>query len=188
MKPKPEGANWSDESHLSEERGSYPTESGDRSMDVRRWSALMKGALACAQHALPQDVPVGCIIVDDTGQVLAQGWNRREANTLMMAHAEMVAIQQVNELLGQWRCRDLTMVVTLEPCPMCASALLQAQFKQVIFGAWDPLLGALGSVMDMRQFYGHPLTVLGGIEEGACKALLQGFFQQRREAPELEGL
>ncbi|MCA9841509.1 MAG: nucleoside deaminase [Cyanobacteria bacterium HKST-UBA03] len=150
-------------------------------------TAWMDKAIEVAQQALPGDVPVGCIILDNSHQVISEGWNRRELDNSIIAHAEMLAIQQANEKLGQWRLQACTLVVTLEPCPMCASAIIQARIGQVVFGAWDPVVGALGSATDLRQLYwpGKPLAdcglqVLGGIEEARCRQLLTSFFEEKR--------
>jgi tRNA(adenine34) deaminase len=150
-------------------------------------SQWMTHAIGTAKQALPDDVPVGCIIVDDSHQVIAEGCNRRELDNSIIAHAEMLAIQQANEKLGQWRLQHCTLIVTLEPCPMCASAIIQAKIGRVVFGAWDAVVGALGSATDLRELYWpagkasqHRLEVIGGIEEVSCKALLTSFFEEKR--------
>jgi tRNA(adenine34) deaminase len=144
----------------------------------------MAQALDCARRALQTgDVPVGAVVVKD-GQVVGTGWNRREADHKVTAHAEILAIEAANRTVGSWRLDDCDLYVTLEPCAMCASAIMQARIRAVYFGAWDPKAGVAGSVMDLfsEPWVNHRVVVYEGIMEQACKALLDTFFKQLRKS------
>jgi tRNA(adenine34) deaminase len=140
------------------------------------WMSL---ALAEAQRALPRDVPVGAVLVYQ-GELLAQACNQREAENNPVGHAEILTLQIAADRLGQWRLKDTILYVTLEPCPMCASAIMQARVGQVVFGAYDPILGACGSRYGLLTSTPE-LPVLGGIQEEACAHLLRTFFREARE-------
>lgn len=133
-----------------------------------------------AERSLPQDVPVGAIIVNAAGEVIAEGWNTREQDADPAGHAEMMALKLAGAVLQNWRLTDCTLYVTLEPCPMCASAVIQARLSRIVFGAWDPVQGACGSVFNMTTYYPESVEVTGGIQEAACRAQLQDFFQTIR--------
>ncbi|OZG51096.1 cytidine and deoxycytidylate deaminase [Bombiscardovia coagulans] len=125
------------------------------------------------------DVPVGAVIVaSDGSSVIAQGHNQRQAQGDPLAHAEIEALRAVNS----WNLADCTLVVTLEPCPMCAGAALASHLGRIVFGAWDPKLGACGSVWDLARdpHIGHQPEIIGGVEEERCSALLQEFFSTKR--------
>ena len=110
----------------------------------------MQAALSLAKVAGDSgDVPVGAIVVNEAGEILGTGQNLREKNNDPSAHAEIVAMRQAAEKIGSWRLDDLTMVVTLEPCAMCAGAISQSRFKRLVFGTWDEKAGAVGSVWDL---------------------------------------
>ncbi|CCH79851.1 tRNA-specific adenosine deaminase [Nostocoides japonicum T1-X7] len=131
------------------------------------------------------DVPVGAIVVDSLGVVVGRGRNAREAATSGFdptAHAEVVALRAAARSLGRWRLDGCTLAVTLEPCPMCAGALMLARVSRVVFGAWDPKLGACGSVWDIPRDRRatHRAEVVGGIREAECAALLLDFFAGQR--------
>ncbi len=128
------------------------------------------------------DVPVGAVVVDGTGEVIGTGWNVREAEGDPAGHAEVVAIREAARRLGTWRLDGCTLAVTLEPCPMCAGALMLARVERVVFGAWDPKLGACGSVWDIPRDRRatHRAEVVGGIREEECAGLLVDFFGERR--------
>jgi len=136
----------------------------------------MQQAILVAKKALPQDVPVGALILSPTGQVLAEGYNQREALNSPTAHAELLALEQAAKVLGSWRLLGCTMVVTLEPCPMCASAIAQSRLARVVYGAGDALYGGCDSRYHLLQ---HPVKVacVGGIEEEACKQLLRNTYR-----------
>ena len=143
----------------------------------------MEQALALAREAAQAgEVPVGCVIVR-AGAVVGRGRNRREEKRSALSHAEMEAIAQANRALGSWRLEDCELYVTLEPCPMCAGAILNARISRVYFGARDRVMGACGGVMNlfMEDFPNRPALV-GGILESACGQVLSDFFQELRRS------
>ena len=143
----------------------------------------MRQALDLAREAaLAGEVPVGCVIVRE-GAVVGRGRNRREEKRSALSHAEMEAIAQANRNLGCWRLEDCELYVTLEPCPMCAGAILNARISRVYFGARDRVMGACGGVMNlfMEDFPNRPALV-GGILESACGQVLSDFFQELRRS------
>ena len=148
-------------------------------MDEReRYMAL---ALELAREAAEAgEVPVGCVIVRD-GQVVGRGRNRREEKHATASHAEMEAIAQANEALGSWRLDDCELYVTLEPCPMCAGAILNARIARVWYGARDTAMGACGGVVNlyMEEFPNRPALV-GGILAQECRQVLTDFFSRLR--------
>ena len=129
-----------------------------------------------------EDVPVGAAIIDGNGQVIATGHNEREATHDPTAHAEVVAIRKAAEAKGSWRLDDCTLVVTLEPCVMCAGAIVSARIPRVVFGAWDERVGASGSLYDLTRDarLGAPAEVISGIMEEECAAQLREFFAKKR--------
>ena len=143
----------------------------------------MRRAIADARLALDTgDVPVGAIVLDAHGRVLGTGRNEREARQDPTAHAEILALRRASERTGDWHLTDATLVVTLEPCVMCAGAILSARVPAVVFGAWDEKAGAAGSVYDVLRDrrLNHRVEVYGGVEADACAALLDEFFATRR--------
>jgi len=126
-------------------------------------------------------VPVGAVLVCED-RVVAAGWNTRESGPDPTGHAELMALQKGAQALGRWRLTGCTLYVTLEPCPMCAPAIAQARLDRVVFGAYDPRLGAAGSVFSLieRSEYNHRVEVIGGIMEEECREQLAGFFAARR--------
>ena len=148
------------------------------------FSDFMEQAIKIAKSAaLENEVPVGSIIVNEDGKILGQGFNKRESSNNPLSHAEINAINDAVKNLKNWRAEDLTIFVTLEPCVMCAGAILQARFKRLVFGAWDQKAGAVGSVWDLirdpRSL--HQVEVVAGIKESECSELLQDFFKQFRD-------
>jgi tRNA(adenine34) deaminase len=143
----------------------------------------MQAALSLAKVAADKgDVPVGAIVVNEAGEILGTGQNLREQRNDPTAHAEVIAIRQAAEKIGSWRLDDLTLVVTLEPCAMCAGAILQSRIKRIVFGAWDEKAGAVGSVMDVVR---DPrvltkVEVISGIMEKECSEVLSNFFNTKR--------
>ena len=127
------------------------------------------------------EAPIGAVLVKD-GQVLAAGRNRREECSDATAHAEILVIREACRMLGGWRLPGTALYVTLEPCPMCAGALVQARVERLVFGAADPRAGAAGTLYDIvrDERLNHRLSVTGGVLESRCAALLQQFFQARR--------
>ena len=139
--------------------------------------ALSEARLAAAAG----DIPVGCVIVDGSGQIIARGRNRREALHDATAHAEVEAIRAASKLRRSWRMEDCTLVVTLEPCPMCAGAILNARFGRVVYGAREEKTGSLGSVVDLySENYGYHPRVYGGVLAAESAALLKEFFENMR--------
>jgi len=142
----------------------------------------MREALLLAREAAAAgEVPVGCVIVRN-GQIVGRGRNRREEKRATASHAEMEAIAQANEVLGTWRLDECELYVTLEPCPMCAGAILNARIRRVWYGARDAAMGACGGVMNlfMEEFPNRPALV-GGILEEECRQVLADFFAALRE-------
>ena len=145
---------------------------------------LMRAALAVAHGALASgDVPVGAVIINKQGEIVATGHNERELHNDPTAHAEIVAIRRACEKSGQWRLEDHTIIVTLEPCAMCAGAIAQSRISTVIFGAWDEKAGAVGSVWDLlrdpRSLY--KVEVKAGVLVDECSAMLKEFIQGVRK-------
>jgi tRNA(adenine34) deaminase len=142
------------------------------------WMGL---ALKTARRCLPEDVPVGAVVVRE-GRLLAKGRNRREQRQDPTLHAEIDAMRRAARRLGSWRLDGCLLFVTLEPCVMCAGALILARIEKVIFGAPDPKGGALGSVLSLQAFPGlnHHFDVEKGVLEDECATILQDFFRQRR--------
>lgn len=142
----------------------------------------MRMALEQAEQARRLgEVPVGCIVVKD-GQVIGRGYNRRETDRTVLGHAELMAIRQAEQALGDWRLTGCTLYVTLEPCPMCAGAILNARPESVVFGASDPVFGACGGVMNLfEEAFGVRLRLYGGVLAAECAGLLQEFFSGLRK-------
>jgi len=143
----------------------------------------MGQALEVASRALAAgDVPVGAIVFSPAGDVLGVGHNQREADGDPTAHAEVVAIRAAASAVEGWRLQDCTLVVTLEPCVMCAGALMLARIGRLVLGAWDPKAGACGSVWDLvrDRRATHRVEVIGGIREAECSQILLDFFAGHR--------
>lgn len=147
------------------------------------YAAWLGLALDAASAALATgDVPVGAVVVSAEGEVLGAGWNAREADGDPTAHAEVVALREAARHTGSWRLTGATLAVTLEPCAMCAGALMLARIERVVFGAWDPKAGACGSVWDIPRDRRatHRCEVIGGVREAECAQLLLDFFAGHR--------
>lgn len=145
---------------------------------------LMGLALAEAEFALETaDVPVGAIVVGPDGVVIGRGHNAREATGDPTAHAEVLALRQAAAAVGEWRLAGCTLVVTLEPCAMCAGAILLARVPRLVLGAWDAKAGATGSVWNLvrDRRMNHRVEVLGGVREAECAAQLVAFFAGHRD-------
>ena len=147
------------------------------------YKVLMQQAISLAKEAaLKGDVPVGALVVDESGKIIGQGANLREQENDPTAHAEIVAIRNAAKKTGSYRLDDLTMVVTLEPCGMCAGAIAQSRIKKLVFGSFDEKYGAVGSVWDLlrdsRAIY-KP-EVLSEVLENECAQLLSDFFTTKR--------
>jgi len=147
------------------------------------YKQLMQQAIELARGASNFDeVPVGALIVNEQGEVLATGQNLRENDNDPTAHAEMVVIKKAGEKIGNWRLDDLTLVVTLEPCVMCAGAIAQSRMKRLVYGAFDEKAGAVGSIWDVIRDP-RALTkveVVSGVLADECAVLLKDFFNNKR--------
>jgi tRNA(adenine34) deaminase len=144
----------------------------DQAMELALGQAKLSGV----------DVPVGAVLLDSSGNVVAAAHNERELTGDPTAHAELLAIQRVGKAKGDWRLEDLTLVVTLEPCVMCAGAIVAARIPKVIFGAFDEKVGAAGSRYDLLRDsrLGNPVEVIAGVKEAECSKLLKDFFEVKR--------
>lgn len=143
---------------------------------------LMQEALREAEIAYShQEVPIGAVVVYQN-KIIARAHNRKEELQDPTAHAEILALQEAARYLGSWHLEDLGLYVTLEPCPMCAYAMLQARIKRLIFGTPDPKAGAAGSIINIIQDkrFNHQIEVVSGVLEKECSLILQKFFQERR--------
>ncbi len=138
--------------------------------------ALREAALAAAHG----DVPVGAVIVSD-GRIIARAHNEREKNGMATAHAELLAIEEACRIKGGWRLSGCTLYVTLEPCPMCAGAIINSRLGRVVFGAKDARAGALGSLIDLKNYpLNHKPQCISGIMERECADILRAFFAKKR--------
>ena len=144
---------------------------------------LMRAALVLAGEALStDDVPVGALVRTPTGLIIGRGNNQREALHDPTAHAEIIALRQAAKANASWRLDEHTLVVTLEPCAMCAGAIAQSRIKTLVFGAWDAKAGAVGSVWDILRDprSPHQVEVISGVLEEECAGILREFFKGRR--------
>ncbi|MCB6414342.1 tRNA adenosine(34) deaminase TadA [Dorea acetigenes] len=143
----------------------------------------MKEALKQAKKAYALDeTPIGCVIVYE-GKIISRGYNRRNVDKNTLAHAELAAIKKASRKLGDWRLEGCTMYVTLEPCPMCAGAIVQARITRVVIGCMNPKAGCAGSVLNLLQMDGfnHKVEIETGILEEECSQLMSGFFRELRK-------
>ena len=145
--------------------------------------SYMRQALALAEEAAAAgEVPVGCVIVRE-GQVIGRGRNRREEKQAVSSHAEMEAMAEANAALGSWRLEDCSLYVTLEPCPMCAGAFINARIPRVYYGARDEAMGACGGVTNLfMEDFPHRPALVGGILREECRQILGEFFRRLRES------
>lgn len=147
----------------------------------------MKEAIKQAKKAYALDeVPIGCVIVQDN-KIIARGYNRRNTDKNALAHAEISAIKKASKKTGDWRLEDCTMYVTLEPCQMCAGAIVQSRMKKVVIGAMNPKAGCAGSVINILQMkqFNHQVEIENGILEKECADMLSTFFKELREKKKL---
>lgn len=161
----------------------------DPIIDLQSDHYFMGEALRQAARAFEaEEVPVGAVIVR-AGRVIARAYNQVELLKDATAHAEMLALTQAEEALGDWRLTDCTLYVTKEPCPMCAGAIVHVRLARVVFGASDPKAGAAGSALNLLQFpsLNHQCAITGGVREAECRALLQNFFANQRAVQKAEG-
>lgn len=144
---------------------------------------FMKAALREAKKAyVIHEVPIGCVIVQDD-KIIARGYNRRNTDKNTLAHAELTAIRKASKKTGDWRLEDCTMYITLEPCQMCAGAIVQSRMKKVVIGAMNPKAGCAGSVLNLLQMpkFNHQVEITIGVLEEECASMLSGFFSELRE-------
>ena len=145
-------------------------------------TTFMRAAIKQAQKAYEKsEVPIGCVIVHD-GKIIARGYNRRNTDRSTLAHAEITAIRKAAKKLGDWRLEECTLYVTLEPCPMCAGAIVQARITECVIGCMKPKAGCAGSVTNLLEMDGfnHKVIVRRGILEEECSAMLKTFFRELR--------
>lgn len=143
---------------------------------------FMREALKQAKKAYKiGEVPIGCVIVQD-GKIIARGYNRRNTDKVTLAHAEIAAIKKASKKTGDWRLEDCTMYVTLEPCQMCAGAIVQSRMKKVVIGCMNPKAGCAGSVLNLLQMqeFNHQVELERGVLEEVCSEILSRFFKELR--------
>lgn len=143
----------------------------------------MREAIKQARKAAKIDeVPIGCVIVYDD-KIIARGYNKRNIDKSTLAHAEIIAIRKAAKVIGDWRLEDCTMYITLEPCPMCAGAIVQARIPRVVVGAMNPKAGCAGSVINLLQMDGfnHKAELTSGVLVDECRTMLQDFFKEMRK-------
>src|SRR5690625_2083163 len=133
------------------------------------------------------EVPIGALIVQQE-EIISTGFNKRETTQLASSHAELIAIEESNKKVGSWRLEDCTLYVTLEPCPMCAGAIIQSRIKRVVFGATDPKAGCAGTLMNLleEEKFNHQVEVVRDVLSDECSTLLSDFFRQLRECKKKE--
>ncbi|MBO5098357.1 MAG: tRNA adenosine(34) deaminase TadA [Agathobacter sp.] len=142
----------------------------------------MRAAIREAKKAYAlEEVPIGCVIVQN-GKIIARGYNRRNTDKNTLAHAEIAAIKKASKKTGDWRLEDCTMYVTLEPCQMCAGAIVQSRLAKVVIGSMNPKAGCAGSVINLLQMkeFNHQVEMVKGVLEEECSTMLSGFFQELR--------
>lgn len=150
----------------------------------------MKEAIKQARKAADAgDVPIGCVIVHGN-KIIARGYNKRNARKTTLAHAELLAIEKASKKLGDWRLEECTMYITLEPCQMCAGAIVQARIPKVVVGAMNKKAGCAGSVLNLFQIpaFNHQVEFEQGVLEEECSAILSDFFRQLRLKKDREGM
>ena len=148
----------------------------------------MKEALKQAKKAYALgEVPIGCVIVHE-GKIIGRGYNRRNTDKNTLAHAEITAINKASKVIGDWRLEECTLYVTLEPCQMCAGAIVQARIPEVVMGCMNPKAGCAGSVMNLLQVEGfnHQVKITRGVLEEECSTMLSEFFRKLREKKKQE--
>lgn len=143
----------------------------------------MKEAIRQAKKAYQrEETPIGCVIVCE-GRIIARGYNKRNWKKNTLAHAEIIAINKASRIIGDWRLENCTMYVTLEPCPMCAGAIVQARIPRVVVGSMNPKAGCAGSVINLLQTprFNHQAELITGILADECSRLMTGFFKELRQ-------
>ena len=150
---------------------------------MENFEKYMKKALALAKKAAELDeVPVGAVVVKG-GKIIGSGYNKKNATANPFLHAEMIAMTKACKKIGDWRLNECDLYVTLEPCPMCAGAIINARVKRVIFGAYDPKAGCTGSLYNLPEDrrFNHRAEIVGGIMEKECGAVLTEYFKRKRK-------
>lgn len=150
---------------------------------MERQEKYMRAALREARKAEAlEEVPIGCVIVQED-KIIARGYNRRNTDKNTLSHAELIAIRKASKKTGDWRLEDCTMYVTLEPCQMCAGAIVQSRMARVVIGAMNPKAGCAGSVMNLLQVerFNHQVEIQQGVLEEECSNMLSEFFRRLRE-------
>ncbi len=158
------------------------------SKEQRQQEKFMKAALKEARKAYDlKEVPIGCVIVRD-GKIIARGYNRRNTDKSVLNHAEIIAIQKACKKTGDWRLEDCTMYITLEPCQMCAGAIVQARIPKVVIGSMNPKAGCAGSVINILQMsqFNHQVEIEKGICQEECSQILKDFFAELRENKKIQ--
>lgn len=151
-------------------------------MHLTEEEKYMKEAIRQARKAWKlQEVPIGCVIVKD-GKIIARGYNRRNTDKNTLAHAELLAIRKASRAVGDWRLEECTMYITLEPCQMCAGAIVQARIPRVVIGSRNPKAGCAGSILNLLQVpeFNHQVELQEGVLEEECSAMLTDFFRELR--------
>lgn len=152
-------------------------------MQLTKEERYMKEAIRQARKAWKlQEVPIGCVIEKD-GKIIARGYNRRNTDKNTLAHAELLAIRKASRVVGDWRLEDCTMYITLEPCQMCAGAIVQARIPRIVIGSRNPKAGCAGSVLNLLQVpqFNHQVELTEGVLEEECSAMLSDFFKELRD-------
>lgn len=153
------------------------------SMSMTEQEKYMKAAIRQAKKAwVLEEVPIGCVIVYD-GKIIGRGYNRRNTDKSTLAHAEIIAIKKASKVIGDWRLEDCTMYVTLEPCQMCAGAIVQARIPRVVIGSMNPKAGCCGSILNLleEERFNHQVEVTRGVLEEECSSMLTTFFKELRK-------
>lgn len=143
----------------------------------------MKEAMKQAKKAYKlEETPIGCVIIYED-KIIARAYNKRNLKKSTLAHAELLAIEKASKVLGDWRLEDCTMYITLEPCPMCAGAIVQARVKKVVIGSMNPKAGCAGSVINLLQNEGfnHQVEIVTGVLEDECSVMMKNFFKELRQ-------
>ncbi len=153
-------------------------------MNLKYMKAAIKEAKKAAKVG---EVPIGCVIVYED-KIIGRGYNKRNTKKTTLAHAELLAIQKASKAMGDWRLEECVMYVTLEPCQMCAGAIVQARIKEVVVGAMNPKAGCAGSILNILQMeeFNHQVELTTGVMEEECKNVLQDFFVKLRERNRME--
>lgn len=169
------------------EASSHSSHAGKRELTPSEMNEAIKIAMGRALYLADRarangDVPVGAVVLDEAGSIIGEGWNTREVDRDPAGHAEMMALRNAAKKIGSWRLDSATMVVTLEPCTMCAGAIVLSRLRRLVFGAWDEKAGACGSVRDVVRDarLNHQVEVISGVLADECAVQLRGFFSTRR--------